>query len=92
MRIPRRGLAFDTITFHEKVTQCLGGLGADPWFLVVAEPTGSVGAAPGPEQLHAFQVRPTHVIACGIFLRYIASCTILCCRESVGWAWKPVRD
>lgn len=56
MRLPRRGLAFDRITYHAKVTQCLGSLGVEPWFLVVAEPSGSVSAAPGPQDLHAFRV------------------------------------
>ena len=42
MRIPRRGLTFDRITYHAKVTQCLGGLSLEPWYLAVAAPSGSV--------------------------------------------------
>ena len=42
MRIPRRGLTFDRITYHAKVTQCLGSLSLDPWYLAVAAPSGSV--------------------------------------------------
>ena len=59
MRIERRGLTFDRITYHAKVTQCLGALTPEPWYLVVAEPSGSVSAAPGPDDLHAFRVRYT---------------------------------
>ncbi len=56
MRIQRRGLQFDRITYHARVTQCLGSLTVEPWYLVVAEPTGSVQQPPGPEDLHAFRV------------------------------------
>ena len=56
MRIPRRGLQFDRITYHARVTQCLGSLTVEPWYLVVAEPTGSLEQPPGPEDLHAFRV------------------------------------
>ena len=56
MRIPRRGLQFDRITYHERVTQCLGSLTTEPWYLVVAEPTGSLQRPPSPDDLHAFRV------------------------------------
>ena len=56
MRIQRRGLQFDRITYHARVTQCLGSLTVEPWYLVVAEPTGSVERPPRPEDLHAFRV------------------------------------
>ncbi len=56
MRIQRRGLQFDRITYHARVTQCLGSLTVEPWYLVVAEATDSVQRPPGPEDLHAFRV------------------------------------
>ena len=35
MRLPSQGLAFDRITYHCNVTQCLGGLGQHPWYLAL---------------------------------------------------------
>ena len=55
MRLPSRGVAFDRITYHAQVTQCLGSLGEQPWFLAVAEPSGSVEAWPQLSDLHAFR-------------------------------------
>ena len=55
MRLPSRGVAFDRITYHAQVTQCLGGLGEQPWFLAVAEPSGSVEAWPQLSDLHVFR-------------------------------------
>lgn len=69
MRIPRRGLAFDRITYHAAVTQCLGSLGVEPWFLVVAEASASVNAAPGPQDLSAFRVRSKSPCTQGLGLR-----------------------
>ena len=57
MRIPKRGLTFDRITYHDKVTQCLGGLGAEDWYLVVSAPSGSVENAPTEQDLHAFKIQ-----------------------------------
>lgn len=57
MRIPKRGLAFDRITYHDKVTQCLGGLNLESWYLVVAAPSGSVENAPQEKDLHAFKIQ-----------------------------------
>ena len=31
MQLPRRGLTFDRITYHNRVTQCLGATGEQPW-------------------------------------------------------------
>jgi len=45
MSLPaRRSLAFDRITFHARVSQCLAALDAAwaPWYLAVAAPTGDV--------------------------------------------------
>lgn len=63
MRLPRRGLSFDRITYHEKVTQCLGGLGEKEWYLAVAKPSGNVEKYPKEEDLVAFRVPP------GVFLK-----------------------
>lgn len=63
MRLPRRGMSFDKITYHEKVTQCLGGLGENDWYMAVAKPTGSVESYPKEEDLVAFRVPP------GVFLK-----------------------
>ena len=85
MRLPRRGLTFERITYHANVTQCLGealvivkhavfrtasanqrftgamctlagSVNPEPWYLVVAEPTGSVQRFPQTDDLHAFRV------------------------------------
>lgn len=56
MRLPRRGLTFDRITYHADVTQCLGGLTPGDWYLAVASPTGSVQQFPTQQDLHAFRI------------------------------------
>ena len=56
MRLPKRGMAFDRITYHAKVTQCLGGLTPSDWYLVVAAPTGSAHNPPTQQDLHAFRI------------------------------------
>jgi len=58
MRIPSKGLSFDRITYHKLVTQCLGGLSSEPWYIAVAAPTGSVEAFPRAEDIVAFRVPP----------------------------------
>ena len=57
MNLPKRGLSFSRITYHANVTQCLGGLDPpQPWYIVVAAPTGSVVDYPKQQQLTAFKV------------------------------------
>lgn len=56
MRLPRRGLTFDRITYHADVTQCLGSLTPEPWYLTVAQPSGSVQRPPDVQDLHAFRI------------------------------------
>jgi hypothetical protein len=64
MRLPRRGRTFHRITYHAKVTQCLGGLlPAQPWFLAVAAPTMSVDHYPKTQDLTVFRVPP------GVYLK-----------------------
>lgn len=57
MRLPARGLRFHRITYHGKVTQCLGSLtpGAD-WYMALAAPSGSVANFPKPEDLRVFRI------------------------------------
>ena len=38
MQLPRRGLVFDQIARHRRVTQCLGSLEGKEWLLAVAPP------------------------------------------------------
>ena len=64
MRLPGRGLAFDRITYHGSVTQCLGGLGEQPWYMAVAKPTASLEAWPQLSDLQAFRcfsIAPCHL-------------------------------
>eukprot|EP00958_Prasinococcus_capsulatus_P016285 scaffold1789_cov375-Prasinococcus_capsulatus_cf.AAC.23 len=37
MTLPPKGRQFDRITYHSKVTQCLGSLGGTPWYIAVAK-------------------------------------------------------
>ena len=55
MRLPAKGLGFDRITHHKACTQCLGGLGPEPWYMAVAE-ASEVG--PSETDLHAFRIPP----------------------------------
>jgi len=57
MRLPERGLKFDRITYHGKVTQCLGLLSPiGHWYMVVAAPTHNVEAFPKEQDLMAFKI------------------------------------
>ena len=56
MRLPKRGMSFDRITYHADVTQCLGGLTSASWYLAVAAPSGSVEKSPKESDLQAFQI------------------------------------
>lgn len=55
MRLPRKGLSFQQITYHDKVTQCLGSIDGEPWYMAVAAPSGSLEAWPREEDLRAFR-------------------------------------
>src|SRR5258706_4466977 len=39
MRLAQRGLVFDVMARHDRVTQCLGAVDGEPW-LMAALPTG----------------------------------------------------
>ncbi len=54
MRLEHRGLKFDRITRHHRVTQCLGALNGQDWLMAVAPP--SAGATPDWEQIAAFHI------------------------------------
>ena len=56
MRIPERGMRFTRITYHEDVTQCLGGLQTRPWYIVVSKPSRSVENYPQESDLVAFRI------------------------------------
>uniref|UniRef100_J3L5I9 Ureidoglycolate hydrolase n=1 Tax=Oryza brachyantha TaxID=4533 RepID=J3L5I9_ORYBR len=44
MRLEKRPLKFRTITHHASVTQCLGSIGGEDWYLGVAKPSIVDGA------------------------------------------------
>lgn len=54
MRLHQRGLRFDRITRHQQVTQCLGALNGQSWFLAVAAP--GTAAIPDLETITAFEI------------------------------------
>ncbi|GIL79484.1 hypothetical protein Vretimale_18366 [Volvox reticuliferus] len=57
MRLPARGLRFHRITYHGKVTQCLGGLTPPhPWYMALATPTGSLERYPRSEDIRVFRI------------------------------------
>lgn len=57
MRLPKRHLFFDRITFHRNVTQCLGALAPiKHWYLVVSAPTMDVAKFPTAHDLVAFKI------------------------------------
>jgi ureidoglycolate lyase len=58
MRLRSRGLAFDRITRHVRVTQCLAVMGEREWLLAVAPPlsTDDLSAMPDPATIKAFRV------------------------------------
>lgn len=61
MRLKTRGLSFDRITRHAKVTQCLAAMGGKEWFVAVAPP-GAPGSALDPASIRAFRVPGTVAI------------------------------
>jgi ureidoglycolate hydrolase len=57
MHLPNVGLGFTRIARHRRVTQCLGSLGGNEWFIGVAQP-GDLddGARPRVEDIAAFRI------------------------------------
>ena len=58
MRLREKEMSFERITYHEKVTQCLGALGDEPWYMAVGAPTMDVADPPRTEHLRVFKVPP----------------------------------
>jgi ureidoglycolate lyase len=58
MRLSARGLAFDRITRHVRVTQCLAAMGEREWLLAVAPPLApdDLAAMPDPASIKAFRI------------------------------------
>jgi ureidoglycolate hydrolase len=58
MRLKSRGLAFDRITRHVRVTQCLAAVGGGEWLLAVAPPLApdDRAAMPDPAAIRAFRI------------------------------------
>src|SRR5579862_9165196 len=58
MRLKQRGLAFDRITRHVRVTQCLAAIGGGEWLLAVAPPLApdDRAAMPDPASIQAFRI------------------------------------
>jgi len=58
MRLKQRGLAFDRITRHVRVTQCLAAMGGGEWLLAVAPPLSpdDRAAMPDPASIRAFRI------------------------------------
>ncbi len=58
MRLKQRGLAFDRITRHVRVTQCLAAIGGGDWLLAVAPPLDpdDRAAMPDPAAIRAFRI------------------------------------
>ena len=58
MRLKQRGLAFDRITRHVRVTQCLAAIGGGEWLLAVAPPLApdDRAAMPDPASIRAFRI------------------------------------
>ena len=58
MRLAQRGLTFDRITRHVRVTQCLAAVGGGEWLLAVAPPLSpdDRAAMPDPASIQAFRI------------------------------------
>ncbi|OUS42007.1 RmlC-like cupin domain-containing protein, partial [Ostreococcus tauri] len=57
-----RDLTFTEITYHEKVTQCLFGIGDHPWYLAVAKPTHSIENFPTQSDIEVFQIHEKLIV------------------------------
>lgn len=56
MRLPNRGMRFDRITRHARVTQCLASVGGADWYIAVAAPSDPPGNEPAPDEIQAFRI------------------------------------
>ena len=55
MRLRDKAMRFDRITYHGKVTQCLGALGDHSWYMAVAAPPCPSSADPPRGDIHVFE-------------------------------------
>jgi ureidoglycolate hydrolase len=63
MQLQHRGLTFSKMARHRRVTQCLGSLTGEEWFISVAPPGDlSDEARPRTEEITAFRIPPGHLI------------------------------
>lgn len=56
MRLPNRGWAFNRITRHNQVTQCLASVGGADWFIAVSPPSSGEADAPSFSSIKAFRI------------------------------------
>jgi ureidoglycolate hydrolase len=59
MRLAQRGLVFDVMARHDRVTQCLGAVNGEPWLIAVAP---AHIAQPGLADIRAFCKAPECLI------------------------------
>jgi ureidoglycolate hydrolase len=55
MTVAQGGRRITQLTRHRNCTQCLGSVEGEPWWLVVAPPTGADGV-PAPDQVRLFRI------------------------------------
>ena len=60
MRLEERGLVFDRLARHDRVTQCLGTIDGTPWLLAVAP---AEIAEPGIADIRAFRIPGDRFVA-----------------------------
>ena len=58
MRLRDKHMEFDTITYHEQCTQCLGALGSESWYMAVSQATHDVTQYPVGESIKVFEIPP----------------------------------
>src|SRR5713101_397418 len=63
MRLAQRGLVFEVMARHDRVTQCLGAVDGEPWLIAVAP--ASI-AQPGLADIRAFRILPDRFIKLGL--------------------------
>jgi ureidoglycolate hydrolase len=74
MRLREKDLSFDRITYHEKVTQCLGALGDEDWYMAVGAPTMDVAKYPRHDSTKAERALRVFRVPPGHFLKMHAGC------------------
>jgi ureidoglycolate hydrolase len=63
MQLAHVGMAFSKMARHRRVTQCLGSLTGEEWFISVAPPGNlSDETRPRTEEITAFRIPPGHLI------------------------------